>query len=84
MQAFVLYAIAAMVFIGRLLIVPRLATVPSLEGTYEALSHIIVGALLFAPIYDWKQRLGPSRIYGVIGCVISLWELIMFLLQRFA
>lgn len=83
MKRFIIVA-AATIFVGRLLITPRLASVPSAEGAYEALSHLFVGALLFAPMYDWRESVGPARLYGAIGAALSGWELLLFLLQKFA
>jgi hypothetical protein len=72
---------AAAIALGRIFITPRLTGIPSVEGSYEAIAHIVVGFLIFVPFYDWKQQLGPTRLYGCIGWVLAFWELGWFLAQ---
>lgn len=79
----VIWAIFLALMLGRVFITPRLTGIPSVEGSYEALAHLVDGALLAAPLYDWRQKLGPSHVYGVLGCVLALWELGWFLAQRY-
>ena len=77
-----LIVLAALVALGRMWIVPRL-NVPTLEGTYEALAHMIVGFLILVPFYDPEDELGPSTFYGWLGWTLGLWELGWFLVQKF-
>ena len=79
---FVIGAVALAFVIGRLFITPRLATVPSVEGAYEAAAHIFVGFLVLVALYDRRQVLGPSRLYGLIGLAITAWEGALFFIQR--
>jgi hypothetical protein len=75
--------VAFLIILCRPFITPHLATDPSIEGVYEAVALFFVGFLLLVPIYDWKQVLGPSRWYGVIGLVILLWEGSLFYIDKF-
>lgn len=77
-----LYILAGLIFIGRIFIQPRLVNIPTVTGSYEAIAHMVVGFMLFAPWYDPKEVLGPSWTYFVIGWIISFWELGWFLIQR--
>ena len=78
----IVFVLAILAAIGRVLITPRLTNIPTPEGLYEAFTHLFVGFLLIVPAYDWKQQLGPSRMCGLIGLALSLWELAWFLLQK--
>ena len=69
--------------LGRIFITPHLTGVPSAEGSYEAAAHLVDGFSIFLPVYDWHQKLGPSRFYGCLGGALALWELGWFLVQRF-
>jgi hypothetical protein len=78
-----LVCIAAIaIALGRIFITPRLANIPTVEGGYEALAHLVVGFLIIVPFYDRKQWLGPSRLYGAIGWALALWELGWFIAQK--
>lgn len=77
-----LLAFAAAAAVGRAFIAPRLADVPSIEGTYEALAHLLVGFLILVPFYDRDQQVGPSRIYGRIGWALAFWEAGWFAVQK--
>lgn len=74
---------ALIVLLGRLWITPRLTTVPSAEGIYEATAHLFVGFLIAAPFYDKKQQLGPSHLYGVLGWALTAWEALWFFVQKY-
>jgi hypothetical protein len=81
MKIYVL-VLAAATLLGRVFIVPRLTHIPTVEGTYEALAHMLVGFLVLAPFYDRRQQLGPSKLYGWIGWGLAFWELGFFLVQK--
>jgi hypothetical protein len=68
---------------GRFLIVPRLTHIPTLEGSYEAFAHMVVGFLILVPFYDPRERVGPSKLYGWCGWLLGIFELVMFVAQRF-
>lgn len=79
------YILIAVVIIGRLLIEPRLS-VPTWEGSYEALAHLYVGGLIG---WWWKRRdLACEKIDGkgfkclMLAVALSLFELVMFLYQK--
>jgi hypothetical protein len=75
--------LAAMIAaVGRLLITPRLASVPSIEGAYEALAHLFVGALIGICLYDWRERLGHARLYGLMAILLTVLEAVMFVIQK--
>lgn len=76
------FVLAILVGCGRIGIAPRLIDIPSLEGSYEALAHLLVGFLILAPFYDPKQQLGPSKLYGWIGWALTAWEAGWFLVQK--
>ena len=82
-SAIVVVALAGLVGIGRVAITPRLTSIPTFEGTYEPLAHMLVGFLILVSFYDKKQVLGPSKLYGWIGWSLSLWELLCFVVQKF-
>lgn len=73
---------AVAIAVGRIFIVPRLTGIPSIEGSYEAVAHIIVGFLIIVPFYDRQEKVGPSTAYGIIGWALALWELGWFLVQK--
>lgn len=69
--------------LGRVFITPRLA-LPTIEGTYEALAHLLVGFLIIVRFYDPTEIIGPTRIYGWIGWGLTAWEAGWFLVQKFS
>ncbi len=81
MKAFVGLA-ALLIFVGRMFITPRLASIPSVEGGYEAFAHLFVGFLILVPFYDRKQIIGPTKTYGWIGWLLALWEGGWFIAQK--
>lgn len=80
----ILLALAFVIAIGRIFIEPRLTSIPSIEGEYEAFSHLLVGFLILVPWYDRQQQLGPSKLYGYVGWSLAIWELGWFLVQKYA
>lgn len=64
--------------IGRFYITPRL-DLPTTTGTYEAIAHLFVGGLFGAWLMDRCQWVWLCLALGV-----SLLELVMFLIQKFA
>ena len=84
MNKLLVCAIAVAIAIGRVFITPRLTGIPSIEGSYEAVAHLVVGFLIIVPFYDRQQRIGPARLYGVLGWALAVWELGCFLGQKFA
>jgi len=82
MNKILIYVLGAAIAVGRIFIAPRLTGIPSIEGSYEAVAHIVVGFLIIVPFYDRKQQLGPSHLYGCIGWALALWELGWFLAQK--
>lgn len=83
MNKIAVFVIVAAVAVGRVVIAPRLTGIPSAEGSYEAVAHLVDGFLICLPFYDWRQKLGPSRLYGCLGGALALWELGWFLTQRY-
>lgn len=77
-----LFSLAIIIAALRVVIVPRLTSIPTWEGSYEALAHILVGFLIIVPLYDPKNVLGPSRFYGWIGWGLAFWEAGWFAWQR--
>jgi hypothetical protein len=75
-------SLAVVAGLGRVFITPRLTNIPTVEGTYETLAHLLVGFLIIVPFYDRQQNLGPSRLYGWIGWSLATWELGWFLVQK--
>jgi hypothetical protein len=51
-------ASAFAIALGRVFITPRLTNIPSIEGGYEALAHLLVGFMILVPFYDRRQSLG--------------------------
>jgi hypothetical protein len=80
----IIFAAVAVLALGRVFITPRLTDIPSAEGSYEAIAHLVDGFLILVPFYDWHQTVGPSRLYGILGGVFALWELGWFIVQKFA
>lgn len=81
-----LLGIALLVALGRFTIEPQLC-LPIWEGSYEALAHLYVGAL----IGYWLARRGTVRekVDGRGRCCLDLaigltvFEVVMFVLQKF-
>ncbi len=82
MKPKLLLLLSFLVLLGRIFITPRIAGVPSVEGTYEALSHLLVGFLILVPFYDREEILGPSKLYGWVGWGLAIWEGIWFAVQK--
>ncbi len=68
---------------GRIFITPRLTSIPTFEGTYEALAHLFVGFLILVPFYDKLEQLGPSKLYGYIGWALAIYEGVFFAVQKY-
>lgn len=81
LNTFLIWA-SVFALIGRMLITPRLTHIPTAEGSYEALAHLLVGFLVLVPFYDPEEKLGPSKLYGYIGWGLALWELAWFVIQK--
>jgi hypothetical protein len=78
--------LSALVVLGRFVIEPRL-DLPTLEGSYEAFSHLYVGGLFG---FWWARRGHISeRVYAdglralILAVGLSLFELAMFIYQKF-
>lgn len=75
--------LASLVILGRLFITPRL-DLPTFEGSYEAFAHLFVGYLFgvafFYYKFDKKLKNNPPLWIGVI---LSVFELLMFLYQKY-
>jgi len=86
MQRFVVLASAAVVVLGRFAIEPRL-DLPTMEGSYEAFAHLFVGGLFGACLASQGTRhdaiYGDSAFYFLLGLMLSLFELAIFLVQKF-
>lgn len=74
--------LALLTLIGRVLITPRLSSVPSWEGSYEAFAHGLSIGLILIGAYDWYSQLGPARKYFWLGWALGIYELIYFLIQK--
>ena len=72
-----LYAIAALIAVGRFLIMPRL-DVPTAEGCYEAFAHLFVGFLFGG----WAVSKGTRWNWLALAAAISLLELAVFIEQK--
>ena len=83
MNRTLLCSLALAVALGRIFIAPRLTSVPSIEGSYEAFAHCVVGFLILVPWYDRRQEIGPAKLYGYVGWALAFWELGWFLAQKF-
>lgn len=81
MKKFIIIAICA-AFVGRIFITPRLTHIPTLEGTYEAITHMLVGFLLIVRWYDPHEKIGPSDFYWRLGWGLAFWELVWFIAQK--
>lgn len=68
---------AVSTIVGRCIITPRL-DLPTAEGSYEAFAHLFVGALFGAGITR------KDAFWFGIAIGLSLFELVMFLLQKFS
>jgi hypothetical protein len=84
MNRMIVLAAVAVIVLGRGFITPRLGSVPSFEGFYESFAHLVVGFLVLVRFYDPTERLGPSRDMAVLGWLLALYELVWFLVQKFA
>jgi hypothetical protein len=73
-------ALTLLTILGRILITPRLTSVPSAEGSYEAFAHMFVGGLLMVGIYDRHNE--HARTYWWLGWALGIYELIYFLVQK--
>lgn len=71
--------LALAVLIGRMFITPRLTGIPSAEGTYETIAHLVVGFLIFVPFYESSER---ARMFGWMGWFIAIWEGGWFAVQK--
>ena len=72
---------ALAVFVLRFFITPRLTHIPSFEMSYEAFAHLFVGGLIGVSWYDKKNA--TAALYGAIGWSLVIFELLMFLWQKF-
>lgn len=70
------------VAVGRIFITPRLVNIPTAEGSYEALAHMLVGFLILVSLYDRQGTIGPSKLLGRVGWALALWEAGWFLAQK--
>jgi hypothetical protein len=78
----VIYIFVMLFAVERFFVTPRLTNIPSVEGTYEALAHMLVGFLILVSFYDREQQLGPARVYGLLGWLLGGLELILFVVQK--
>ena len=67
------------VLLGRVFIIPRLS-VPTIEGSYEAFAHMLVGFLVMLPLYESSPR---ATRWAKVGWVLALWELGWFIAQKY-
>lgn len=74
--------LAFLIVLGRIFITPRLTNIPTFEGTYETLAHMISGGFIFIGVYDWHSELGPSRFYFWLGIMLGVYELMFFVVQK--
>lgn len=81
---YILIALSALTVAFHFFVSTRLNSVPSIGGTYEALAHLLAGFLIGVPFYDRREILGPSRLYGMLGWAISVFELVYFLIAKYA
>ena len=79
-QKYWIIFLAVLVGVGRVFITPII----KLDWTdaYIAHAHLFAGALLGIGLYDWKQRLGPSRFYFWLAWGLALYELAWYLAQK--
>jgi len=88
-----LIIISALLFaVGRFFITPRL-NLPTVEGSYEAFSHLYVGYLFGAAVH-WQMNNPKAKYYSYIrfaieknlyfqvAILLSLLELVMFMVQK--
>lgn len=77
---------AIVVVLGRVLVEPRL-DLPTVEGSCEAFAHLFVGGLFGACLASRGTRhdaiYGDSTFYFLLGTMLSLFELAIFLVQKF-
>ena len=83
MASYLIIVVAFVLAVLRAAITPRLHSVPSLEGIYESTAHLFCGGLIALRLYDWRGKLGPTRLYWNIGWALALWELCWFLVQKY-
>jgi hypothetical protein len=76
MKTIIIYAISISIGIGRFFITPRL-NLPTVEGSYEAFSHLFVGGLFGA----WLAKRTEWR-WLVAALALSVFELAAFLIQK--
>jgi hypothetical protein len=76
----IVYALAALVIIGRFTIEPRLTNIPSWNLTYEAIAHMFVGGVLWESIRTQGWRL--YRGYWLVFWSLAVFELAMFMVQK--
>jgi hypothetical protein len=74
-QLLILVSLCCLFAMLRMHITPRL-NLPTLEGSFEAFSHLFVGGLFGA----WLISRDRQLLWSGIG--ISLFELIMFIIQK--
>lgn len=75
--------LTVLVILGRLLIEPRL-DLPTFEGSYEAFAHLFVGYLFGVAFFYYKfDRRLKNNFQLWIGVILSVFELIMFLYQKY-
>jgi hypothetical protein len=82
MHTWLICSVAAIAALARIFITPRLANIPTIEGTYEALAHLFVGFLILVRFYDPDEFCAPSKLYFWIGLALALWEAGWFLVQK--
>jgi hypothetical protein len=57
--------------------------VGSANGELQAWGHLLAGGLVGAYLYDPHELAGRSRFYFYLGMGIGLFELAVYLVQRF-
>ncbi len=72
--------LAILTALARVFVAPRLTNIPTFEGSYEALAHMLVGFLIIVPFYD--RRAFDARTFGWLGWGLALWEAAWFLGEK--
>lgn len=80
MDRFATVCLVLIVMIGRLTINPRTEGIPTWDLSYEAFAHIFVGFLIGAACSGWL--VGQRAFYGWMAFLITIWEVIIFVIQK--
>lgn len=77
---YIVILLAILIVVGRWFITPILPL--SWTDAYIANAHLVCGFMIGSRIYDWKGKLGPTRLYWYLGWGLAFYELFFYLIQK--